>query len=76
MKEKIVAFIESKLLDSSAKIEFDEDLLNTGLLDSIGVVKLIEYLEGEFDVSIPPDDMVIEYFVSVNAIEQYLSSRN
>ena len=76
MKEKILRYIEDNLLESTTKIKSDDDLLNTGLVDSIGVVKLIAYLEGEFDVSIPPEDMVIEHFVSIDAIEKYLSSRN
>ena len=53
----------------------EDDLLNTGLVDSIGVVKLISYLEEEFKVEIPPDDMVIEHFISIDAIEKYLLTR-
>jgi len=76
MKEKINTFIREHLLESDIELKMEDDLLNTGLVDSIGVVKLIEYIEREFDVSIPPDDMVIENFVSINAIEKYLASRN
>lgn len=76
MKEKINTFIRENLLESDIELKMEDDLLNTGLVDSIGVVKLIEYIEREFDVTIPPDDMVIEHFVNINAIEEYLSSRN
>jgi len=76
MKEKINAFIRENLLESDMELKMEDDLLNTGLVDSIGVVKLIGYIEEEFNVSIPPDDMVIENFVSINAIEKYLSTRN
>ena len=64
------------LLESEIELKMEDDLLNSGLVDSIGVVKLINYIEEEFNVSVPPDDMVIEHFESIDAIEKYLSSRN
>ena len=76
MKEKINTFIREHLLESDFELKMEDDLLNTGLVDSIGVVKLIEYIEREFDVSVPPDDMVIENFISINAIEKYLASKD
>ena len=76
MKEKIRTFIKQHLLESETELNMEDDLLNTGLVDSIGVVKLINFIEEEFNLSVPPEDMVIEHFVSIDAIEEYLSSRN
>ena len=47
MKEKINTFIRENLLESDIELKMEDDLLNTGLVDSIGVVKLIEYIERE-----------------------------
>ena len=76
MKEKITAFIEKHLLESAIEIGPEDDLLNTGLLDSIGVIKLIAYIEEEFGIAVPPEEMVIENFISVQAIEIFLNSTN
>lgn len=76
MKEKITAFIEKQLLESAIEIGPEDDLLNTGLLDSISVIKLIAYIEEEFDIVVPPEEMVIENFISVQAIENFLNSTN
>ena len=76
MKEKIIGFIESKLLESTVEIGYEDDLLNSGLLDSIAVIKLIAYIEEEFGIAVPPEEMVIENFVSVKAIEDFLNSIN
>lgn len=76
MKEKITAYIKETLLENEIELKEEDDLLNTGLVDSIGVVKLIAFIEEEFEIRVPPEDMVIEHFISVEAIENYLLSRN
>ncbi len=74
MKEKIASYIKDNILAADQDISDSDDLLNTGLIDSIGVIKLISYLEEEFNVSIPPEEMIIENFINVDAIASYISS--
>ena len=56
-------------------IEFDYPLLETGTLDSAGIIHLVLLLDKEFSVSIPPDDLVPEHFETVYAITDYLKTR-
>ena len=74
MKDKIKAYITSSLIDSEVELKYDDDILNTGLVDSIGVIKLITFIEEEFGLKVPPEEMVIENFISVAAIERFLES--
>jgi len=74
MKEKINTFIRENLLESDIELKMEDDLLNTGLVDSIGVVKLIAFIEEEYDIKVPPEEMVIENFVNVDAIYKFISS--
>jgi D-alanine--poly(phosphoribitol) ligase subunit 2 len=46
----------------------DVDLLETGLIDSIGLVELILQLEDRFGVSLPMDTLEIDDFRSINRI--------
>ena len=46
----------------------DVDLLDTGLIDSIGLVELIVQLEDRFGVSLPMDNLEIDDFRSINRI--------
>ena len=46
----------------------DVDLLETGLIDSIGLVELILQLEDRFGVSLPMDTLEIDDFRSINKI--------
>lgn len=49
-------------LDPAAAIEVDTDLLLTGLVDSLGVVEIVAYLEESNDIVIDVLDVVIENF--------------
>jgi D-alanine--poly(phosphoribitol) ligase subunit 2 len=46
----------------------DVDLLETGLIDSIGLVELILQLEDRFGISLPMDSLEIDDFRSINRI--------
>lgn len=46
----------------------DENLFTTGVLDSMGIMRLIQHLEERCGVRVPPGDMVPEYFRSVEAM--------
>jgi len=63
------------LNDSSITLEDDQDLLLSGLLDSLNILKLVNHLENQFTLEIPPEDVLIEHFGSLSKIETYLSTR-
>jgi len=50
-------------------------LLGSGLLDSLSVMSLVHYIEQETNVAVPAEDVTIEHFVSLAAIEAYLARR-
>jgi acyl carrier protein len=74
MNEIILNYIREQLTHGQAEVEITEedDLLGSGILDSLGMMRLILFLENEFDVSIPPEDMTIENFMTVSHIRTYL----
>ncbi len=46
----------------------DFELLEEGVLDSLGIMALVEYLEGAFDIVIDEDDIVAERFETIASI--------
>ena len=74
MKDRLLAYIRNELLNSPGgqEISADDDLLGRGLLDSLGMMSLVFYIEDELGMPVPPEDVTIENFVSVSAIEAYL----
>jgi acyl carrier protein len=56
-------------------IQYDEDLLSQGIIDSLGILQLVAFIEDEFGVTIPDEDVVLENFMSVNALSEYLATK-
>lgn len=74
MKSTIIKHIEQELTseDLDEGLDPTEDLLGSGILDSLGMMRLIAFIEEEFDYKVPPEDMVIENFMTVENITNYL----
>jgi len=74
--QKIIIFIRESLLSGKGDIELTayDDLLGSGLIDSMGIMRLVEFVEDTFDKTIPPEDIVIENFMDVNSIVKYLEN--
>jgi acyl carrier protein len=50
----------------------DAPLLGSGVVDSIGVVELVEYLEREFGVRIPDEDITERHLGTLRAIAGFV----
>ncbi len=75
MKQKLITFIQSELLNDQQSITAEEDLLISGLVDSIGVMRLVGFIEENLETTIPPKDVTLENFGNVNTIVSYLDSQ-
>ncbi|MBI5302112.1 MAG: acyl carrier protein [Chloroflexi bacterium] len=76
VKESLRQFILGELLLGRAiELRDDDDLLLSGLVDSLGAVRMIAFIETEFKTTIPPEDVVIENFQTLDAMAEYLSKR-
>lgn len=76
-KPKLRDFIVTELLNGaySGSLGDDQDLLLSGLVDSLGVVRMISFLEQSLEITIPPEDVTLENFQSVEKIAAYLQQR-
>jgi acyl carrier protein len=74
MKDQLKTFIQTELLDER-EIADDENLLLTGLIDSMGVMRLVAFVDESLKIAIPPEDLTIENFSNLNAMHQYLEGR-
>ena len=53
----------------------DLDLIQSGIIDSLGVLKLVAFLEGDYDLSIAPEELDADLYKSLNAIEALIESK-
>lgn len=76
MKETLRRYIAHELLnDGSQAVGDDDDLLGSWSIDSVGMMSLVLFIEEKFELPVPPEDVTIENFVSISAIDAYLRSR-
>ena len=54
------------------ELESDYDLLTGGVVDSLGLLKVVAFIESEFDVGVDESELGPESFRTVNAIKEYV----
>jgi acyl carrier protein len=53
----------------------DDSLLGHGVIDSMGVIELVDYLRAEFDVDVRDEDITEENFGTLAGIARYVLAR-
>ena len=72
-EETLVVFIRDELLFGAAEsLSPGDELLTSGLLDSMSVMSLVAHLEELLGRPIPDDDITVEHFANVASICTYL----
>ncbi len=74
MNSEIREYVVSELLSGRA-VEDNEDLLLSGLVDSIGVMRLVAFIEQHCNISVPPQDVTIDNFANLAVICSYIAER-
>ena len=77
-QEEITQFVVGNLMrdPNSTSLAEDENLLANGIVDSLGIVKLIAFLEDRYDVRISDDEVLPENFESIAAISRFLAAKH
>lgn len=73
MKEQIRSYIVENLLKNEVAITDDSELYSSGLLSSMAHLKLVNFIERTFDVTIPIRDISINNFDTINQIVEFTS---
>lgn len=53
----------------------DEDLLAQDIIDSLGIVELVKFLESTYGIEVGDDDLLPENFQSVNSVVAFVEAR-
>lgn len=73
IERSVMAFMSD--IESDTPILLDTALMERGLLDSIGLVRLIQYLEAEFGISIADSEIAPEIFISPATIAAFVARK-
>ncbi len=75
IKTKIKNYILESTFDDVEKITDETLIFEEGVLDSMGLLFLIEFLKEELGVTTNDDELVEENFESINKIVAFLESK-
>ena len=76
LNSKILDFILEKFpLARKHQIKGSDALLESAILDSLGILDLVTFLEQEFSITVADDELVPENFQSVDRIVAFVERR-
>ena len=73
----LLDFINNELLfnkELSSPIDSKTNLINSGIVDSLGLIKLVSYLEHHHNIKIDDWDVTPDNFQTVDTIHQFIQT--
>lgn len=68
MKDQIKDFIIKTFMSGNGPLKDDEQLFDSGIMDSLGLLKLLTFIEETFEARIDMSQLTMEKFGTVNDI--------
>ena len=77
VNEKIRSFILENVLAGArgAALNDDDSFLETGVIDSTGILELVSFIEDEFKIEVKDDELVPDNFDSVSKLSGYITTK-
>ena len=74
IRAKVASFLRNSV--NLPELKDDDDLFDTGIVNSLFAVQLITFLEKTFDIEVGSDDLDIHNFESINATAAFVMRKN
>ena len=73
IRTKIIDFLKRDILDDfNVEISENDQLLTSGVINSLGLMRLVRFLEKEANFTIPFEDITPDNFMTVNSMVNYI----
>ena len=72
VQTSLINFISQNFYVEKEEINLEESLVDTGIIDSIGLIEIASYIEQNYGISVSAEHMTRENFGSVNKIVQFI----
>jgi acyl carrier protein len=75
-RQAITKFIEENLVRDGRGVKFepDDNLIEEGIIDSMGLMQVIQFIEEHAGVRVPDDQVLPENFQTILSIEQLVEN--
>jgi acyl carrier protein len=71
---KIKTFLAQQF-PMTKNVSNDEPLLKNGLIDSLGILDLVTFLENEFGIAVSDEDLLPENFGSMHSLTNFVQQK-
>ena len=75
IEDEVRKFITVELARDAGPVQNHESLLEAGVLDSLGVLSLVSFIERRYGIAVTEDEMMPENFDSIEAIAGFIERR-
>jgi len=78
INESVRNFIESNLIafDDDFTIDDDDNIFESGFVDSSVAMQLVVFVEGEFNIQVTDEDLDLVNFSTINRLVQFINKKN
>jgi len=74
--QQIKSFIvETFLFGDDSSLQDDTSFIQNGIIDSTGILELINFMEEQYNIKIQDDELIPENLDSLNNISQFLERK-
>lgn len=81
MKETVIRVLRKFILDNflftddENALNNDDSFLEKGIIDSTGILEVIEFISGEFEITVEDDELLPENLDSVSNLEAFIQRK-
>jgi len=80
IQEQLVNFINENFIYGRSEVSFslktDQSLLDSGIIDSTGVMELVTFIESKYGIKVKVEELIPENLDSVDNILRLLKTKN
>ena len=75
LEKALLTEIGAIVPNSKKSLTPDEDLLEQGIIDSLGIMKLIVFMEGTCGIAVSDEEIVPENFQTLNQMVRFVEGK-
>lgn len=75
LADALTSFIQDEIVLDDVAVAGDTDLLLSGAVDSLGVIRITHWMEETAGVEVDPGDVTLDNFQTVEKMVAYLDTR-
>jgi acyl carrier protein len=70
---RLLAFVQHDVCKTATQLTGETDLLLSGAVDSLGVIRITQWMTDELGIEVDPSDVTLENFQTVDRMVAYAS---